>query len=288
MFGLSIGYRPEGMMMLATGVCIGILVLIGIPAVMGLWRFIKELIQQTKDAQAYLYEIMDEKRAGFFANYLKEEIALQQEISTMGAEVYRKAQRAKQLKKYAPAGVLAVILFVLAVLLYPWTLQAWTKLMVQMGVIKNFSFACLASSIILFLYYMCCKKRERKKWKACFAVVCIGVLHFAGRMLGVPVPIPVEAVIPVFLALGAFHYNKWSKSLNEMTEILEYRLNEKRYAKDFLVKDYLELKELRKQSGYPAGMMKHDDEVDEMLIYLSWLEESRAGNMSSRLAEKVK
>ena len=50
-------------MMLATGVCIGILVLIGIPAVIGLWRFIKELIQQTKDAQAYLYEIMDEKRA---------------------------------------------------------------------------------------------------------------------------------------------------------------------------------------------------------------------------------
>ena len=39
-------------MMIATAVCIGILVLIGVPAAMGLWRFIKELIQQTKDAQA--------------------------------------------------------------------------------------------------------------------------------------------------------------------------------------------------------------------------------------------
>ncbi len=275
-------------MMIATAVCIGILVLIGVPAALGLWRFIKELIQQTKDAQAYLYEIMDENRAGYFAKYLQEEIALQQMIAKTGAEAYRKEQRAKQLKKYGPFGIAGVILLILFVLLYPWTLQAWTKLMVQMGVIKNFSFACLASSIILFLYYMCCKKRQRKKWKACFAFVCIGVLHFAGRMAGLPVPIPVEAAIPVFLVLGMFHYNKWSKSLTEMAEILDYRLNEKRYAKDNLVKDYLALKELRLQSGYPAGMMKHDDEVDEMLIYLSWLEESRAGNMSSRLAEKVK
>ena len=227
-------------------------------------------------------------RSVYFAKYLQEEIALQQMIAKTGAEAYRKEQRAKQLKKYGPFGIAGVILLILFVLLYPWTLQAWTKLMVQMGVIKNLSFACLASSIIVFLYYMCCKKRQRKKWKACFAIVCIGVLHFAGRMAGVPVPIPLEAAIPVFLVLGMFHYNKWSKSLTEMAEILDYRLNENRYAKDNLVKDYLALKELRLQSGYPAGMMKHDDEVDEMLIYLSWLEESRAGNMSSRLAEKVK
>ena len=139
-------------MMIATAVCIGILVLIGVPAAMGLWRFIKELIQQTKDAQAYLYEIMDENRAGYFAKYLQEEIALQQMIAKTGAEAYRKEQRAKQLKKYGPFGIAGVILLILFVLLYPWTLQAWTKLMVQMGVIKNFSFACLASSNILFLY----------------------------------------------------------------------------------------------------------------------------------------
>ncbi len=283
MFGITLGYRPEGMMMLATGVCIGLLVLFGVPALLGLWRFIKELIQQTKDAQAYLYEIMDDDRAAYFAKYLKEEIALQQMIGEMGAEAYRSSQRTEQIKKYGPIGIVAVILIILAILLYPWTLEAWTQLMVQFGVIKNFSYACLTSSLVLFLYYMCCKKRQRKKWKACFAIAGIGILHAAGRMLGVPVPIPVEAAIPVFLALGVFHYNKWSKSLSEMTEILEYRLNEKRYAKEPVVNDYRQLKELRKQSGYPAGMMKHDDEVDEMLIYLSWLEESKAGNMSSRI-----
>lgn len=108
-------------MMIATAVCIGILVLIGVPAAMGLWRFIKELIQQTKDAQAYLYEIMDENRAGYFAKYLQEEIALQQMIAKTGAEAYRKEQRAKQLKKYGPFGIAGVILLILFVLLYPWT-----------------------------------------------------------------------------------------------------------------------------------------------------------------------
>lgn len=285
---MFLAVNTEFMMTLATGICIGLLVIFGVPVLMGLWRFLKELIQQTKDAQAYLYEIMDDDRAAYFAKYLKEEIALQQAIGETGAEAYRKEQRAKCMKKYGPVVVIAVVLLVLAVLLNRWTVPAWTHLMEQMGVIKNFSFACLASSVILFLYYMCCKKRQRKKWKACFAIVCIGILHFAGRCLGLPVPIPVEVVIPVFLALGAFHYKKWNKGLTEMTEILEYRLNEKRYAKDAVVQDYCELKQLRKQSGYPAGMMKQDDEVDEMLIYLSWLEESRAGSMGNRLAEKIK
>ena len=275
MFGMTIGVREAAMMPFAKGICIGLLLIFAVLAAPWLWRFMKELIQQTKDAQSYLYEIMDDKRAGYFAAYLKDEMARQQIVGQMGADAYRKEQRNAKLKNYRVLIAAAAILLVLALLLHKWVLLAALELATDFGVIDSFSFACLAVSIILFLYYMCCKKRHRKKWKACLAIVVAGVLHLAARMLGVPAPIPVEVVIPVFAALGLFHYNKWSKGLQEMTEILQYRMQENRYADEPVVKDYLALQQLREQNGYKTGMMQHDDEVDELLIYLSWLEQSK-------------
>ncbi|MBR4944020.1 MAG: hypothetical protein IKZ26_01240 [Peptococcaceae bacterium] len=272
---MYLAVNTEAMLMLGYAVSIGFLILFGVPACIGLWRFLKELVQQTKSAQGHLYEIMDDKRAEFFGTYLKDEIKRQNEISKIGAEAYRKEERSAMLKKYRIPMIAAVILLVLAVLLNQWVLQAALVLLEKGGVIKNFSFACLSSSVVLFLYYLCCKQCQRKKWKACFAIAIIGMVHGLGRLTGAPVPIPVEVVIPVFLALGAFHYSKWSKGLAEMTQILQHRLQEKRYAKEPVVNDYLELESLRKQNQYPAGSMKQDDEVDEMLIYLSWLEQSK-------------
>ena len=266
----------EFLMAMSTAVCIGLMVVFGVPLLLCLWRFIKEMIQQVKDAQSYLYEIVDDKRAEYFASYLQEETDKQRTIRETGLEAYQKEKKTAMLKKYGPVAVFAVILIILFILLYPWTMKAGVQLMEKMGVIKNFSFACLTSSIILFLYYLCCQKRHRKKWKACFAIAGFGLLHLAGRLAGIPVPVPVDVVIPVFLALGMFHYNKWSKELHEMSEILEYRLNEKRYAKEAVVQQYKDLLALREQNGYKTGMTQKDNEVDEMLIYLSWLEQVKA------------
>ena len=174
----------EAMLMLGYAVCIGFLILFGVPACIGLWRFLKELVQQTKSAQGHLYEIMDDKRAEFFGSYLKEEIKRQNEIGKVGAEAYRKEERSALLKKYRIPMIAAIILLVLAVLLNQWVLQAALVLLEKGGVIKNFSFACLASSVVLviavFMGVLCFRLNltEGAGFAAAVAGGCAGFLVY--------------------------------------------------------------------------------------------------------------
>ena len=83
----------EFLMALSTAVCIGLMVVFGVPLLLCLWRFIKEMIQQVKDAQSYLYEIVDDKRAEYFASYLQEETDKQRTIRETGLEAYQKEKK---------------------------------------------------------------------------------------------------------------------------------------------------------------------------------------------------
>ncbi|MBR5318139.1 MAG: hypothetical protein IKU46_00895 [Peptococcaceae bacterium] len=260
-----------------TVVCWGLAAAVAVPLLYALYKFLCELRIQVKEAQSELYEFVDDKRAGYFGVYLQSELDRQREIAETGLAAYRDGKKKAFQKKYGILLYAAGILLVLAVVLFPSVLAAAERLAVRFHVAENFSYACFALSLILVLYYLCCKTHQRKKWKASFVIAGIAGLHFICRLADLPItPVPVEVLSPVFLVLGLYHYRKWRKGLDEMTEILQYRLQEKRYADDTAVQQYLALQQQRKANGYRLSLEEHDNELDEMMLYLSWLEQAKA------------
>ncbi len=274
MNAMYIAVNQEAMMTLGTVIFVGLLVLIAIPLLWALGKFIEDLITQVKNTNSELYEINDENRANFFVTYLDKQLDLQNYISDIGMDGYKQEQKKERFKKFGVLIVAGVILVIAAIVLFPWVAAAAKAMMVRFRVYEQLSFALFAGSLILALYYLCCKNLNRKRYKVCFVIAALGIIHGIVRLAGVDVAVPLELAVLLFLPLGVSHYKKWNNSLTEMGEILQYRLNEKRYADDAGVQKYQELQKLREKNGYTVTKMQLDNELDEMLLYLSWKSQS--------------
>lgn len=255
-----------------------VLALIVVPCIPGLWlmyRFLRKLVQLIKDIGSEAGEYLEgEKRIPFIAEYFQEQLEKQDRIRELGKTGYY-IQKLKQFwKDYSFFFYAAGMILLMMLIMFRRVLAIVLALLSNVPVSEILAVVVMAVEILILVYYILCKT-HRGKWKAASALLFLVAAKQLWALTQGDFTISVDDVLILMLFLAVHHYGKWKQELACNIEAMHRKLDEEQYAEDDLIQMYLTLKKQRMDSRERVTVftrLQDDDELDEMRIYLNWLE----------------
>lgn len=266
-----------------------VLALIVVPCIPGLWfmyLFLRKLVQLIKDIGS---EYLDgEKRIPFIAEYFQEQLEKQDRIRELGKTGYF-IQKLKQFwKDYSFFFYAAGMILLMTVIMFRRVLAIALTLLSNVPLSEILAVVVMAVEILILVYYILCKT-HRGKWKAAIALLVLVAAKQLWALAQGDFTLSADDVLILMLFLAVHHYGKWKQELVCNIEAMHQRLDEEQYAEDDLIQMYLALKKQRMDSRERVTVftrLQDDDELDEMRIYLNWLEKQAHGVETANEEEK--
>ena len=245
-----------------------------------MYRFLRELVQLIKDIGSEAGEYLEGgKRIPFIAEYFQEQLEKQDKIRELGKTGYY-IQKLKQFwKDYSFFFYAAGVILLMTVIMFRRVLAIVLTLSSNVPLSEILTVVVMAAEILILVYYILCKT-HRGKWKAAIALLVLVAAKQLWALTQGDFTLSVDDVLILMLFLAVHHYGKWKQELVCNIEAMHQRLDEEQYAEDDLIQMYLALKKQRMDSRERVTVftrLQDDDELDEMRIYLNWLEKQAHG-----------
>lgn len=272
-------------------IVLAILIVPCIPMLYLLYRFARDFIQVLKEILGDYPNVVNESRVEFLIEYLQNELEKQDRIREQGVAGYYISKAKDFWKEYHFVFYAIGMLLLLTVTMFRRVIAAAVLVISRLELLPNGSVLIAVLQGLILFYYIICKKTS-KKWKAAIALCVIVTLKQVCHLLHGSIEASADMVLFVMLFLAVHHHQQWKRELEDSTRMLQQRMLEERYADDAIVQQYLALQKHRLDIGERSTIfqqLRNDDEVDEMMQYLNWLEQpdAEAAEEQVQIAEQA-
>lgn len=259
------------------------LAIIIVPCIPVLWlmySFLRDLIKILKEIVTGVEERIasgSAERAGFFAEYLQEQMEKYDRIQQEGIVGYYIDRAVHFCQEFSFLFYAIGMILFLTLLMFRRAISLVASLIGRFDIVLILSVLLTVLEILVLLYYVVCKT-HRRKWTTAIVLVVILAVKQIWNLVHGSIEVSVDMVLFFMLFFAVYHYKQWTLELAKHNRILRQKLQEECYAGDKIVQQYLALEQHRLDIGVRDTIFRklcNDDELDEMRMYLTWLKQTK-------------